>query len=685
MTRALAHRGPDGEGVEVLGPAALGHRRLSIIDLSPAGKQPLSNEDGTVWVTFNGEIYNFREIRAFLEQKGHTFRSRTDTECLVHLYEEEGEDLVLRLRGMFAFAIWDTKRRRLVLARDRAGEKPLHYRDDPDAFRFASEPLALHEDPSLGDVAPDDAAIKLYLHYGYVPSPYSAWQGARKLPPAHLLVWESGKARVRRYWQPRLTPKHDASTPAARAKLEEECRALVSEATKLRMISDVPLGAFLSGGIDSSAVVAAMVQAKQGPVRTFTIGYDDKGYDERVYARALAQAYSTQHTERLVTPSAVDVLPVLVRRYGEPFADSSAIPTYYVAQVARESVTVALAGDGGDELFGGYTRYRANELFALYGRVPEAARSLLARMLWCLPPRTKPGDVLGLAQRFVRHFEKGRGPSGQGERNGESGFVLKRGTVASLLTPELDRAAHVDPLEPYLEKYPRGRRLGRGRPRALRRFTSVYAGRHIDEGRHSDHGPRPRGPRPAPRPRAHGVGLPLALLGEGPAEKDQGPPQARAQAPAPAPPPRAGQARLRRPDRRLVPGAPRAAPRGRPPRSRRPDARAPRPPRGRAARARARLGEGRLEGRSVGDLVPRALVARRARGASRAASGRRAFLSARSPFRGRSARGRSPASRASAHGSIVIASMSSEAPAAFDSWFGEIVTSRSTLGVSPVG
>ena len=473
MTRALAHRGPDGEGVEVLGPAALGHRRLSIIDLSPAGRQPLSNEDGTVWVTFNGEIYNFHEIRAFLEQKGHRFRSRTDTECLVHLYEEEGEDLVLRLRGMFAFALWDTQRRRLVLARDRAGEKPLHYRDDPDAFRFASEPLALHQDTSLGDVRVDPAALSLYLHYGYVPSPYSAWQGAKKLPPAHLLVWEPGRTTVRRYWQPRLTPKHDASTPAARARLEEECRGRIAEATKLRMISDVPLGAFLSGGIDSSAVVAAMARAGSGPVRTFTIGYDDKGYDERVYARLLAEAYQTTHTERLVTPSAVDVLPLLVRRYGEPFADSSAIPTYHVAQVARESVTVALSGDGGDELFGGYTRYRANELFSLYGRVPQAARSLLSRMLWALPPRSKPGDVVGLAQRFVRHFEKGRGPSGQGERNGESGFIVKRAAVASLVTPELARQAAIDPLEPYLEKYREADALDEG-DRALYADLLLY-------------------------------------------------------------------------------------------------------------------------------------------------------------------------------------------------------------------
>jgi asparagine synthase (glutamine-hydrolysing) len=453
MTRALAHRGPDGEGVEILGPAALGHRRLSIIDLSPAGRQPLSNEDGSVWITFNGEIYNFHELRAFLEAKGHVFRSRTDTECLVHLYEEEGEELVARLRGMFAFAIWDAKRRRLLLARDRAGEKPLHYRDDLDAFRFASEPLALHEDPSLAALDADPDALKLYLHYGYIPAPYSAWRGARKLPPAHLLVWESGKTRIRRYWQPRLSPKHDASTAAARARLEEECRARIDEATRLRMISDVPLGAFLSGGIDSSAVVSAMTRAGSGTVRTFTIGYDDRGYDERVYAQALAKAYATEHTERLVTPSAIEVLPVLVRRYGEPFADSSAIPTYYVAKIARERVTVALAGDGGDELFGGYTRYRANELFALYGRVPEAARSLLARMLWSFPPRTKPGDVLGLAQRFVRHFEKGRGPTGQGERNGESGFVLKRATVASLVTADFERSATIDPLLPYLEKY----------------------------------------------------------------------------------------------------------------------------------------------------------------------------------------------------------------------------------------
>src|SRR5581483_1685751 len=256
MARALAHRGPDGEGVEVLGPAALAHRRLSIVDLSPAGRQPLSNEDASVWVTFNGEVYNFEELRAELVAKGHAFRSRTDTECLVHLYEELGEAMVPRLRGMFSFAIWDTKRRRLLAARDRLGKKPFHYRDDGESFRFASEPAALHV--GLRGLEPDVESIHLYLHYGYVPSPRSAFQGSKKLPPAHLLVWEPGKEPdVRRYWQVDYRDKLDTSTPRARARVEERIRELLLESTKLRLISDVPLGAFLSGGIDSSTVVAA--------------------------------------------------------------------------------------------------------------------------------------------------------------------------------------------------------------------------------------------------------------------------------------------------------------------------------------------------------------------------------------------------------------------------------------------
>ncbi len=449
MARALAHRGPDGEGVEVLGPAALAHRRLSIVDLSPLGKQPMSNEDGTVWVTFNGEVYNFEELRAELVAKGHVFRSRTDTECLVHLYEELGDEMVPRLRGMFAFAIWDTKRQRLLAARDRLGKKPLHYRDDAQAFRFASEPAALHV--GLRDLEPDLEAIHLYIHYGYVPSPWSAFQGSRKLPPAHLLVWEPGKEPVvRRYWQVDYRDKLDTSTPAARARVEERLRELILEATKLRLISDVPLGAFLSGGIDSSTVVAAMARQIPEPVKTFTIGVADRKMDERTYARSVARMYETDHLERVVQPDVVRILPELVTRYGEPFADSSALPTWTVSQVARSRVTVALSGDGGDETFGGYIRFTANEMARVYGTwVPGPARAALLHVLEAVPKSARAPQIVRYARRFTQTFELGAA-----RRNAEWGQTIKRSATRGLYDPGFEqRMSGLEPASVYLAKW----------------------------------------------------------------------------------------------------------------------------------------------------------------------------------------------------------------------------------------
>ncbi|MGE0708974.1 MAG: asparagine synthase (glutamine-hydrolyzing) [Planctomycetota bacterium] len=369
MTDAVAHRGPDGRGVHLDGPLGLGHRRLSIIDLSDDGLQPMPNEDGTVWVVLNGELYNFRELRAELEAKGHRFRSRTDTEVLVHLYEEHGEGLVERLRGMFAFALWDARARRLLLARDRFGQKPLYLRRDSLGLRFASELKGILADPEVPR-APDPLALHLYLTYGYVPAPRTAFLGIEKLPPGYLMVVEAdGRARKRPYWTFRLAPKRPVPSHREERALEEELLAKIDEAVRLRMVADVPLGAFLSGGVDSSAIVASMVAARpSAPVRTFSIGFEEPDYDERAYAREVAEHLGTDHTELVLTADNFVPLETVLRHHDEPFADASALPTFAVSQLARQHVTVALSGDAGDELFLGYGRY-------LGARVDERVRA----------------------------------------------------------------------------------------------------------------------------------------------------------------------------------------------------------------------------------------------------------------------------------------------------------------------
>ena len=467
MVAAIAHRGPDGEGIELLGPAALGHRRLSIIDLSEDGHQPMSNEDGTVWVVLNGEIYNFPELRAELEAQGHRFRSRTDTEVLVHLYEEVGSALVDRLRGMFAFAIWDTKAQRLLLARDRAGQKPLHYRVDPDALRFASEPAALLADPSAPAPSFDPAALHYYLHYGYIPSPHSAFSGARKLPAAHVLEWSPGEtARVRRYWEPSFSPKSRSHIEEA----IEEGAAILDEAVRLRTVSDVPLGAFLSGGIDSGLIVSSLASLLPDPVRTFTIGFEEAQFDERAEARSVARLYGTEHVERVVSADAQDLLPLLVQRYGEPFADSSSIPTYRVAGVARESVTVALSGDGGDELFAGYLRHAANNTVGLWKIAPRPVRAGVRSLVSLLPQgRSAPRSPLRYLHRFVELAEQP-----VEERNGNMSFFFQSALLAGLYTPEFAaRVADVDPLGPYRSAF-RAARATREEERVLWADFSVY-------------------------------------------------------------------------------------------------------------------------------------------------------------------------------------------------------------------
>ncbi|MGB4780428.1 asparagine synthase (glutamine-hydrolyzing), partial [Candidatus Methylomirabilis sp.] len=397
MAKALAHRGPDSDGVFVNNHVGLAHRRLAIIDLSPDGAQPMSNEDGSVWIVFNGEIYNFHELRDALVRKGHSFRSRSDTEVIIHLYEDLGPEALCALRGMFALAIWDGNRRQLLLARDRLGKKPLFYFDGSSSFAFASELQSLLEDPSVPRV-PDLEAIRYYLTYRYVPSPYSAFQGIRKLPPAHYLLLKNGQLRVTRYWTLHYAEKSYESEEILSERLLES----LEEAVRLRMISDVPIGAFLSGGLDSSAVVAMMSRLSEGSVKTFSIGFDDQAFSELPYARSIARRFGTDHHECIVKPDAVGILPLLVRHFGEPFADSTAVPQYYLSKLAREHVTVVLAGDGGDEAFGGYDRYVATLAARPTDRIPSPMRNGLVGLIRRLSKSSLSTPFLLRTARFLR-------------------------------------------------------------------------------------------------------------------------------------------------------------------------------------------------------------------------------------------------------------------------------------------
>ncbi|MEA3414798.1 MAG: asparagine synthase (glutamine-hydrolyzing) [Thermodesulfobacteriota bacterium] len=359
MNNTLVHRGPDDEGYYVNGDVGLGHRRLSIIDLD-TGKQPMGNEDGSIQVVFNGEIYNFLELWHQLKSKGHLFRTRSDTEVLVHGYEEWGENLVQHLNGMFAFAVWDGRHKRLFMAKDRVGKKPLYYHLDKDRLLFASELKALLKDQDIPkDI--DPTALDAYLSFGYVPSPLSIFQAIRKLPPAHLAVYSPSGFSLRQYWHLDMETE---TSPRSEIEVLEELKSLFDEAVHLRLISDVPLGAFLSGGVDSSAVVASMAGAMETEqVKTASIGFSDKKFNELEYARMVAKQYQTSHSEFVVNPDVLEVLDDIVWHLDEPFADASAIPTYYVSQMARQKVTVALSGDGGDETFAGYIqRYYMNRM-----------------------------------------------------------------------------------------------------------------------------------------------------------------------------------------------------------------------------------------------------------------------------------------------------------------------------------
>jgi asparagine synthase (glutamine-hydrolysing) len=353
MCQTIIHRGPDDEGIFVKGQAGLGMRRLSIIDLA-GGHQPLFNEDGTVWIVYNGEVYNFPELRPELESRGHHFRTHTDTEVIVHLYEELGAQCVEKLRGMFAFAIYDERRGRLLLARDRLGIKPLHYASFKGRLLFGSEIKSiLAVQPELGRVNPQ--ALLQYLHLGYIPDPATAFLEIHKLPPGHVLELERGKVSVRQYWD---LPEYGTQQPHSEEECLEELEQRLAEAVRIRLISDVPLGALLSGGVDSSTVVALMARASSGPVKTFSVGFRHADFNEAPYARMVAQRFGTDHHELILEPDVVETVQTLARSLEEPFGDSSMLPTYYISRLARQHVTVALSGDGGDELFAGYDRYR---------------------------------------------------------------------------------------------------------------------------------------------------------------------------------------------------------------------------------------------------------------------------------------------------------------------------------------
>ncbi len=406
MCEAIRHRGPDDEGLRAERGCGISMRRLSIIDLS-TGHQPISNEDGTLWVVFNGEIYNFHKLRQDLIGRGHRFATASDTETLVHLYEEEGPEGVGKLRGMFAYAIWDSRKNELFLARDRFGKKPLYYAERNDGLYFASELKSLR---AAGiDLPVDTYALKLYLQFGYIPDPWSPFEGVHKLEPGSWLLARDGrKVDGRRYW--RLPPpREDEPADLNEAAVCEELRQVFDESVRLRMIADVPLGAFLSGGIDSSLVVASMARQSSQPVKTFSIGFEEQAYNELPYARITAEQYATEHHEMVVRPDAVELVSKLIHFLDEPFADSSAIPTYLVSQFAAQHVKVTLSGDGGDELFGGYTSYFDVDARRGLDRIPRLMRRGMSAVSEMLPYAARGKNYLRMVSRpnaLERYFEE---------------------------------------------------------------------------------------------------------------------------------------------------------------------------------------------------------------------------------------------------------------------------------------
>jgi len=421
MGGSIAHRGPDDGRVDIFGRAGFSFRRLSIIDVA-GGAQPISNETGRIQVMCNGEIYNYLDLRRELESLGHRFKTHSDVETVVHGYEQWGDDVATHLHGMFAFAVWDEDRQRLLLGRDRLGKKPLVYAAADGRITFASEFAAVLADRRVSREV-DPTAIHDFLTYQYVPAPASGFKAVRKLPPGHVLVFENGAISIIRYWRPECRPRLEITMADAVVEAESRLKAAV----KRRLMSEVPLGAFLSGGVDSSLIVALMSEFTK--VKTFSIGFEEDGFNELPHARAVAERYGTEHHKFVVKPNAAEVLPTLVRHYGEPYADSSALPTFYLAKLTREHVTVALNGDGGDEFFAGYDRYRALPYFRLaraLGPLGSLARG--ASGLRALPSRAR------------------RALSGAG-RDPREGYAR----LMSYFSPEQKAALYTDDLRRSLE------------------------------------------------------------------------------------------------------------------------------------------------------------------------------------------------------------------------------------------
>jgi len=435
MTDLIRHRGPDDEGIYTDGPCGIGMRRLSIIDLS-TGHQPMSNEDGSIWIVFNGEIYNYQSLRDDLIGRGHRFTTNSDTETLIHLYEQEGTDGLQRLRGMFAYCIWDARKRKMLLVRDRFGKKPLYYAKSSSGFYFASELKCLRAAGVPLDL--DSDALRLYFRFGNIPDPYSAFRSVRKLMPGCWIECSAdGAIQQGRYWRlPAFAEQNETGLSEAQA--AEQVRELFDEAVRIRLISDVPLGAFLSGGIDSSLVVASMALQTPEPVKTFSIGFEESAYNELPYARLVAQKYNTDHHDIIVRPDSLSLINKLVRHFDEPFGDSSAIPTYLVSEFAARHVKVALSGDGGDEFFAGYKIVGDVQRFRFLDRVPRILRKLVSRTADELPYFAYGKSFLhmvGSQSPLERYFNLNFMPY----------YIRKR-----LLSPEWMLSSDVDTLERLL-------------------------------------------------------------------------------------------------------------------------------------------------------------------------------------------------------------------------------------------
>ena len=401
MCSVLSHRGPDDAGVYLKDNIGLGHRRLSVLDVSPAGHQPMTNEDGTIWIVCNGEIYNFIELRRDLEKKGHVFSSNSDTEVIIHLYEEKGVECLQDMQGMFAFALWDDKEKSLFLARDRLGKKPLVYSFNKGVLLFASEIKSLLFDPDLPrDI--DQKAILSYLTYGYISSPLTIFSSIKKLLPAHYMVFKDGALTIKRYWNLSYQKK---LVYGSLLEYQDHFLELFSDAIKMRLRSDVPFGAFLSGGIDSGMVVALMSRFLDQPVKTFSIGFEETDYNELPFAQMVADKYSTDHHEFVVKPDVVDVLPKLMWAYNEPYADPSAVPTYHLSKVTRQHVAVALSGDGGDECFVGYNRYLHSQASYRYSKcLTLLNKKVISKIVDLLPNGETDRNFFKRSKSFLKHL-----------------------------------------------------------------------------------------------------------------------------------------------------------------------------------------------------------------------------------------------------------------------------------------